>query len=169
MSRHSRSAGLPAVIREKPLQAGKFVGILLTLGLAIAGFFRLIDAGAVIENPLLGDGQFLALVLLPVMSLGLVVVVFVETLVSGYRSLRSQRSMNDQLAGRPGYLVIRGAEAGLAVIGVGIMAMAVPQLFAETTPAPAGVGLMLLLFVVGLGILGVSLVRTAAELFVYAG
>lgn len=149
------------------MQTGKFVGILLALVLAVAGFFRLLDARAIVEGPMLGDGQLLALVLLPIVSLGLVIVVFIETLVCGYRSLRSERSLGEQVSGRPGYLVLRGAEAGLAILGVAIMTTAVPQLFAESTPAPAGVGIMLLLFVVGFAILFVSLVRSAAELFVY--
>lgn len=157
----------PLIMRRKPLQTAKFAGILFTIGLAMAGFFRLIDAKAFIDGPLLGDGQFLALVLLPLASLGLVIIVFAETLVSSYRSLRSQRSFGDILAGRTGYLLIRSIEAGFAVVGVFIMASAVPAMFAENTPAPAGVGLMLLLFVVGLGILFASLARTTAELFVY--
>lgn len=159
---------LPSVLTRKPLQTGKFVAILLAIGLAIAGFFRVIDAQAFVEGPLLGDGQFLALVSLPLASLGLVIVVFAETVVDSYRRLRSDRSVGDLLAGAPGYLLIRGVEAALAVGGVAIMASAVPPLFTQNTPAPAGVGLMLLLFVVGLGVFLASLVRTTAELFVYS-
>ena len=154
-------------VRKTPLQAVKFVGILLALILAIAGFLRIIDAPAIADGPLLSDGQFLALVLLPLASLGLVVVVFAETVVSGYRSIQSDRSLREQMNGRYGYLVLRSVEAGLALLGVVIMFAATPSLFAESTPAPAGVGIMLLLFVVGFGILFVSFLRSTAELFVY--
>lgn len=169
MTGHDPSVGLPGVVRQKPVQAGKFVGVLLALALAVAGFFRLVDARGIVGGPTLGDGQFLALVLLPVVGLGLVILVFVETLVGGYRSLRSDRPLGEQVAGRGGYLVVRGVEAGAAVLGVMLMGAAVPTLVAESTPGPAGVGVMLLLFAVGLGILCASLVRSTAELFVYGG
>lgn len=167
MARHSRSVGISGAVRRRPLQAGKFGGILLTIALAVAGFFRVIDARAVVDNPLLGDGQFLTLVFVPLISLGLVAVVFVETLVAGYRGLRAEASVREQVTGRLGYVLLRGAEAGVAVVGVALMVTALPALFAESTPAPAGVGVMLLLLVVGLGILVASVVRSTAELFIY--
>lgn len=169
MQESSSFISLPAIIKRKPLQTGKFVGILLAVILAVAGFLRVVNARSVIEGPLLGDGQFLALVLLPIVSLGLVSLVLVETVVSGYRAIRSEHSLSDQIAGRAGYLALRGAEAGFAVLGVLIMGMAVPSLVAESTPAPVGVGIMLLLFVVGLGILVASFIRSIAELTVYSG
>lgn len=169
MPQHARSTTLPSVIKKKPLQAAKFVGILLSLVLGVGGFFRIINATAIIGDPFLGDGQFLALVLIPLVSLGLVVLVFVETLVSCYHSLRSDDSITEQLTGRSGYVLIRGAEAAMAIVGVTIIVAALPPLFAESTPAPAGVGIMLLLGAVGLGILFTSLVRSSVELFVYGG
>jgi hypothetical protein len=155
------------VLREKPLQAGKFVGVLLALGLAVAGFLRLVDLGGAVGSPLLGDGQFLALLLLPPVGLGLALLVSLEAAVSVYRAVRSDRSLVEQATDRPGYLLLRGTEAGVAILGVGIVAAVVPVLFAGSTPGPAGVGILLLLFVVGIGILCASLVRSAAELFVY--
>lgn len=154
---------------QKPLQTGKFVGILTALGLALAGFFRIINAKGFFGGSMLGDGQFLALVLLPLVGLGLVGLVFVETVVSGYQSLRSDQSLREQASGSPGYLLLRSLEAGVAILGVVVMGTALPVLVAENTPAPAGVGIMLLLFAVGLGILGMSLVRSTAELFVFDG
>lgn len=160
---------IPSRFKQKPLQTGKFIGILTALGLAIAGFFRLVNARGFFGGPMLGDGQFLALVLLPLVSLGLVGLVFIETLVSGYRSLRSDQPLREQVTGSGGYLLLRSMEAGLAILGVMVIGTALPVLMADSTPAPAGVGIMLLLFAVGLGILGASLVRTAAELFLYDG
>lgn len=166
MTGHDRGS-LPSVVRRKPLQAGKFLVILVSLLLGVAGFFRIVDARALVDHPLLGDGQFLALILIPLLSLGLVGLVFAETVVWGYRLLRSEESIGDWTAGGIGYLLIRGAEAVVALVGVAIIVTALPPLFAESTPAPAGVGIMLLLMAVGLAILVTSLVRSAAELFVY--
>lgn len=103
-----------AVIKKKPLQAGKFVSILLTLVLGIGGFFRVINARAILNDPFLGDGQLLALILIPLLSLGLVVIVFVESLYSGYQIVRSGGSLSGQATGRVGYVLIRGAEAVIA-------------------------------------------------------
>lgn len=161
--------GVQTAIRSKPLQSAKFVGILLSLVLGIGGFLRLFDARALIGDPILGDGQFLALLLIPLVSLGLVVLVTAETVVAGYRVLRAEASLDDRIDGRAGYLLLRGVEAGIAVLGVALMAAALPPLFAEGTPAPAGVGIMLLLLAVGIGILLASFVRSGAELFVFTG
>ncbi len=167
MTTNSRFIGLTSTLQEKPLQAGKFMGILLGLVLGVAGFFRLIDASAVIDGPMLGDGQLLALIVIPLISLGLVGVVFVETVLSVYRSVRAEASLSEQFSGRIGYMLLRGVEAGIAIVGVLLMVAAIPVLFAESTPAPAGVGIMLLLMVVGLGILLTSFIRAGAELFIY--
>jgi len=167
MTQHGGGIGIPGVIRNKPLQVGKFVGILLALVLGIGGFFRIINATAIIGDPRLGDGQLLALILIPLISFGLVVLVFVETLVTGYRILCSDEPVRTQVTERTGYMLLRGVEATIAVIGVLIMATALPVLFADSTPAPAGVGVMLLLMVVGLGIFLASLLRSAAEVLVY--
>lgn len=169
MTHHKPFTDIPGVIRKKPLQAAKFAGIPLALVLGVAGFFRLIDAKAILDGPLLGDGQFLALILIPVVSLVLIFVVFLETIVTGYRIFQSDEPITDHIKGRLGYTLIRGAEAAIAIVGVTIIFAALPPLFAESTPAPAGVGIMLLLMVVGIGILVASFVRSSAELFVYRG
>lgn len=168
MARRGRFVGIPNAVRRKPLQASKFAAVLLSIVLGVAGFLRLIDARALLGDSLLGDGQFLALVLIPLVSLGLVVLVFVETLVGVYQVVRSDVAVADRVAARPGYVLLRGAEAIVAVVGVTVVAAAVPPLFADTTPAPAGVGIMLLLLLVGFGILFTSFVRAALELGFYA-
>ena len=158
---------VPGVLADKPLQTGKFVGILLALVLGLAGFLRIIDARGIVDNPLLGDGQFLALLLVPLVSLVLVCVVFLETLVAGYRSVRSDASVTEQVRGRIGYLLLRGVEAGIAVLSVIVIVGTVPLLFAESTPAPIGVGIMLFVLLIGLTILIASFVRSGAELLIY--
>jgi hypothetical protein len=167
MTQSNRATVIPNVVREKPLQASKFVGILLALTLGVAGFFRIIEARRLLDGPLLGDGQFLALIAIPLVSLGLVCLVFVETLVTGYRILRSETAISEHVSGRGGYIVLRSVEALIALLGVTLMVTALPVLVAESTPAPAGVGVLLLLFAVGIGILFVSFVRSSVELFVY--
>lgn len=167
MARHGPISALQDAIVESPLQGTKFVVILLSLVFGAAGFFRLVDAAQVLEGPLFGDTQFLALILLPLIGIVLAVVVFVETLVTGYRVVRSNDSLGEQIEGRPGYVLLRGIEAAVAVVGVAIIVTAIPPLVAESTPAPAGVGIMLLLMAIGVAILIASLVRSGAELFVY--
>lgn len=159
--------GLPMTLRRKPLQTGKFIGVLLALVLGIAGFFRVIDATVLVDDPLLADGQFLALVLLPLVGLALVILVFVETMVAAARAVLSEDGVVLRVRGRPGYVLLRGAEAAFAVLGVLVMASVLPVLVADSTPAPAGVGGMLLLAAVAVGILVASLARTTVELFVY--
>ncbi|ELZ40686.1 hypothetical protein C463_14625 [Halorubrum californiense DSM 19288] len=153
--------------RQKPIQTGKFCGILLVLVLAFAGFFRIVDASLLVDDPRLADGQFLTLLLVPLVSAGLMVVIVTETVITGYNVIRTDASVTDQLMGRPGYVALRGAEAGTAVAGVLVMVAIVPRLFSEGTPAPAGVGLLLLLLAIGVGILALSLLRSFAELVVY--
>jgi hypothetical protein len=89
-----------------------FLAVMLGLG----GFFRVVDARGLFDNPLLGDGQFLALVLLPVVGLGLVGVVFLETLATGYRCLRTDTPIRKQATRRIGYTLVRIAEAGIALL-----------------------------------------------------
>lgn len=167
MTQLNRMTVIPTLVKNKPLQLSKFLGILLALTLGVAGFFRLIDARILLDGPLRGDGQFLALIGIPLVSFGLVGLVFVESLVTGYRVLRSDYTVSEQISDRVGYIVLRSLEAGIAILGVVIMITALPVLVADSTPAPAGVGVMLLLFAIGIGILFVSFVRSSLELFVY--
>lgn len=168
MDQPSRLTRVSTVSKHKPLQTAKFVGILLSVILGFGGFFRIINATALFGKSFLGDGQLLAIILLPLIGLGLACIVFLETLVTGYRSFRSADTFRKQINNRPGYILVRGVEATIAVVGVTVIVTAVPRLVADSTPSPAGVGIMLLLMVIGLGIMGASLVRTTAELVVYA-
>ena len=53
----------------KPLQAGKFIGIILAFIFAVAGFFRFINLTSIVGDPRLGDGQLVVLLVLPLLSL----------------------------------------------------------------------------------------------------
>lgn len=167
MPLHTTVADFSSLFSDNPLQSTKFVGCLLSLALGVAGFFRIIDPRMLLDMPMGGDSQFLALILVPLVSLLLVFVVFLETLHTGYRVILSNDSITDQIAGQFGYILVRGIEAVIAFIGVTIIFTAFPVLLAESTPAPAGVGLMLLFMLVGISILIASLVRSGAELFIY--
>lgn len=149
----------------RPLQTSKLIGICIGLLLGFAGLLRISSAAAVVDNPLLADGQFLALVFVPLIGLALVGIVAVETVVTGYRVLRSGRSVRAQAAGRLGYVLVRGLESSVAVGGLLMMIGMMSTLFASGTPAPVGVGLMLGLMAVGVGILLASLVRSATEIY----
>lgn len=46
---------IPAVVGQKPVQAGKFVGILITLVLGAGGFLRLIDPAVLVDGHPIGD------------------------------------------------------------------------------------------------------------------
>lgn len=162
-----RQADVLRTAAGHPLQVGKFIAVTLTLVLGAVGFFRLLDAGAVLGNSPLADSQFLTLILLPLSSLVLVCVVVLETVVAVSRAFTSERSLGEQATERPGYLVVRGLEAGVAVAGLGLMLLLVPVLFADTTTAPAGVGALLGLLVVGVGIQLVSFARSLAELIYF--
>ncbi|GAD53547.1 hypothetical protein MBEHAL_2307 [Halarchaeum acidiphilum MH1-52-1] len=156
------SERLPAAVERTPLQAAKFVGVLAALALSVLGFTRVLSGPG-----LLFDGQFLALVLTPLVALALVTVVCCETLYSVSRVIRSDATLAEQVSGRIGYVLLRGVEAAIGVGGALFIASLVPALVDESTPAPAGVGITLIAMAVGLGILVASLVRAAAELFVY--
>lgn len=165
----SRPAGACAAVGGNPLQAAKLGGISLALLLGSLGFFRVVDPRGVVGAHPLVDGQFLALLLVPLASLALVAVVLAETAVAGYRALRADASLRAQAADRPGYLAVRSVEAGVAVLGLVLVLLAVPVLLAAATPAPVGVGIMLGLLAVGVGILAASLLRSAAELVYFRG
>ena len=155
-------------LTARPLQASKLIGICLGLLLGVAGFLRLISAERIIDNPLLADGQFLALVFVPLVGLALVGIVVLETVVTGYRVLRSPEPIRTQVTGRGGYVLLRAVEASVAVGGLVVMVLLGSTLVAESTPAPVGVGLMLALLAVGIAVLGASLVRSVAELYLVA-
>lgn len=159
---------LRSFITNKPLQAGKLTGILLTLGLGIAGFLRLIPVNYSVDSPLLVDSQFLALIGIPLLSLVLVGVVILETFVAAIRLFRSDRSIRAHVPSNLWYALVRIVEAIVALLGVGLIVLGVGTLTSSSLPAPAGVGLLLGLMLVGIGVLFTSLLRTLVELYYHA-
>lgn len=153
---------------RKPLQAVKLIGIALVIVLGIGGFFRFLSVPADPGAPLAADSQLLVIVGIPLVGLLLIGVVVAETLVSGVRAILGDRSLRQRALDRPGYTAVRLLEAGVAVLAVVMMATIVPIILAESTPAPVGVGAMLALLVVGLVVLGASLLRAIVELYAVA-
>lgn len=111
------------------------------------------------------DGQFLALVLVPLISLGLVGVVCLETLVTVIRSVRADASLVAQLTQHPGYTLVRCVEALIAVTGAGGVLLAGATLTTESMPAPVGVGLLLFAMGIGFLILVASIGRVLIEVY----
>ncbi|MDZ5811651.1 hypothetical protein U4E84_09885 [Halorubrum sp. AD140] len=152
-------------IKIKPLQAGKFAGIILTLGLGIAGFLRPIPIDYSVGSPLLINTQFLALIGIPLLSLVLVGIVILETVIGAVRLLHSDRSIRSHATSNLGYSLARIIESSVALLGVALLVLGVGTLTSSSLPAPAGVGLLLGLMLVGIGVLVTSLLRTLVELY----
>lgn len=159
---------LRSFIKSKPLQAGKLAGILFTLGLGIAGFLRLVPIEYSVDSPLFVDSQFLALIGIPLLSLVLVGVVILETFVAAIRVLRSDRSIRSHVSSNIWYALVRLVEGTVALLGVALIVLGVGTLTSSSLPAPAGVGLLLGLMLVGIGVLFTSLLRTLVELYYHA-
>lgn len=153
---------------EKPVQAGKLVLISLAVIFAIGGFFRIFQFPVFLEGPSLGDPQFIALLVTPLVSLLLVVVISVETVYTVIHVLRADRSFFGAFTSNPWYSLLRLIEAGVAFIGVGLFVVGLRTFVSEPMPAPAGVGLLLAFMVIALSILVVSLMRSVVELYLYS-
>ncbi|MFW6320430.1 MAG: hypothetical protein ACOC0Z_01155 [Halohasta sp.] len=158
---------LLAALGHRPLQASKLIAVILGLLFGFVGTVRFLGAGRVVDGSVLADGEFLALVFVPVVGLAVIGIVSVETLHAGYRVLRAERSIQLQASGRVGYVLIRGIEAATAVVGLAVIAELAPRLFAYAMPAPTGVGPLFGLTGVGTAVLVASLVRSAAELWYF--
>ncbi len=144
----------PSFHRSEPLQAAKLVGTVVTLVLVTARFVGLLPGQSV--------GS---LFLVPLFALALVFVVASETLLAGYRALRSDGTLSDRLRNRPVYALVRAGEAGFAVLAAGAFVIIVWSLPDGPMAGPGAIGLLFVM--VGLGLLVVvgSLVRTLTEYY----
>ncbi len=141
---------------EKPLQAAKFILVVLVLVLGLLGFYRVVPGR-----------QLDALLLVPVASFALAVVVAGETLVATYRVARADDPPTARLAARPTYTVVRAVEAAAAVLVVGGIVGAFAALPDEPPPGPGVIGLLFVFGGLGLLVLVASLVRTTTEYVYY--
>lgn len=141
-------------LRSKPLQAVKFAAIIAVLLYAGLGIFgRILDQGA---GPLL----------LPIVfSLALTLVIAVEALRSGYLALRADGPLGRQVAARPGYTVVRVAEAAIAIIASGVFIAIFTAATDGPMAGPGAIGLALIGAGLGLLVIGASLVRTLTEYY----
>ena len=143
----------------KPLQALKLTTVL--------GFPLVLLVGAYGLLP--GDASWTILLLTPFIGVGLVFVVTAETLVTLYRTLRTDTSLTMSLTTRPTYSIIRTVEVAAVLLGIG----SIIYVFA-TLPTPpegdsgaAGVGLLFIIGGLTLVIFGGILIRTLAEYYYF--
>ncbi|QLG29810.1 hypothetical protein HUG10_19550 (plasmid) [Halorarum halophilum] len=141
-------------IRAKPLQACKLIGIVATFVFS-AGVF----------SELISDPDVITLLLIPILALGLAIAIAAETLIVGYRSLRSGGLQKDLLANRPVYSIVRAVEVFLVILSVGIFIFIITTLPDGPMAGPGAIGLWFIMVGLGLLILGGSLVRTLTEYY----
>lgn len=141
-------------IRAKPLQACKLIGIVATLIFSVGVFSELIS-----------DPDVITLFLIPLLGLGLAIAIDAETLIVGYRSLRSGGPQKDLLADRPVYNIVRAVEVFLTILAVGIFMFIIAALPDGPMAGPGAIGLWFIMVGLGLLILGGSLVRTLTEYY----
>lgn len=141
-------------VRAEPLQAGKLAAIVAVLVFAVGGYFRLIPGQ-----------QLAAFLLVTVSGLGLALVVTAETLLAGYRAIRTAESRSRRFDVRPAYTAVRAGEAVVALLAAGVFIVTIDALPDEPMAGPGAFGLLLFGVGLGLSILVASLVRTVVEYY----
>lgn len=142
--------------RAKPLQASKLavaVVIILSVIGQIVGAFSGPTTDGVVWVSLVG--------------LCLMVVIGIETVLTGCRFIHSGGPLNKALSNRPYYTVFRAIEAGAVALVAGAFVVLVSQIPSDP---PAGPGaLVVVAVVVGLALLviGGTLLRTLFEYYEY--
>lgn len=140
--------------RVSPLQAGKLASIVVVLPIGAAVFFGLVPYPGV-----------LGLFLLPLLGVGLTVVVVVEALITGYRSLRAGRPITGWLSDCPVYGVVRAGEFVAAVLPVAALAYLLGTLPDGPMAGPGAIGLWMIMVGLALVVVVGSLVRTLSEYY----
>lgn len=141
-------------LRAEPLQAGKLAAIVLTLLFAVGATYGYIP----------GQG-FIGLFLVVLLSFALAFVIAVETVLTGYRSIRTTDSLLVQVADRPAYAVVRAIEVASVVVWAGGFMYLISTIPEGPMAGPGAIGLLFMMVGVALVNLGGSLLRTLAELF----
>lgn len=143
-------------LHTQPLQACKLAAIIVVVSISVAVF------GELVSNP-----SVMSLFLVPLLGLGLVLVIGVETLLASYRFIRSGESLTDRLLARPVYTLVRGVELVLALLGVGLFIAVIVALPPGPMAGPGAIGLWMITVGLGVLVVGGSLVRTFAEYYRY--
>lgn len=143
-------------IRAKPVQACKLVAIVVTLLFAAGGVF------GVIPNQGL-NSLFLSILV----GLGLALVITVETLLAGYRSIDTDDSPTDQVANRPMYRVVRAIEVVSVLVSAGGFIVLIGMLPEGQMAGPGAIGLLFIITGLALLVLVGSLIRTVTEYYNY--
>lgn len=143
-------------VRDRPVQAAKLVAIVATLLFAVGGVFGVIP-----------DQGLTSLFPIVLLSLGLLLVILVETLLAGYRSTRGRCSLADQFAEHRAYILVRAVELLGAIITAGGFVFLIVMLPDEAPAGPGAIGLLFILVGLGLVVLASSLLRTVTEYYYY--
>jgi ABC-type polysaccharide/polyol phosphate export permease len=143
-------------IRDKPVQACKLITIILTGLFVTGGVFGLI--------PNQGLNSLFSVVYV---SIGLVLVITAETLLSGFRSVGTDSSLADQFNNRPTYIVVRVIEILGAILSVGGLIFVIAMLPEGPMAGPGAIGLLFIVAGLGALLLAGSLIRTVTEFYYY--
>lgn len=143
-------------VRAEPLQTCKLVAVVAVLLFAAGGAFGAIPARGL-------TGLFLVVGL----GIGLTLVVAAETLLAGYRFIRTDTALPDRLTDRPWYTVARAIEAVSVVLVAGGFVLFVTGLPDEPPAGPGAIGVLFVVAGLAVVVLGGSLVRTLSEYYYY--
>lgn len=142
--------------RAKPIQACKLGAIIVILLFATGGIFGVIP----------GQG-FTGLFLIIGLSVGVALVVAVETLHAGYRFIGTDTGLREQLTNRPVCTVARTIEAASVLLVTGVLILLITRLPDGPPAGPGAIGLLFIVTILSVVVLGGSLVRTLSEYYYY--
>ncbi|MGQ4556396.1 hypothetical protein [Halobellus sp. GM3] len=143
-----------AALAARPLQTLKFAVALAVLVFGGLGLFGVLP-----------HQQLTALLWFPVVAVALALVVVGETLVAGYRAVRSDDPLAVQSVVRPAYTLVRAVEAAAAVLTLAGIAGAIAMVPDGPMAGPGAIGLLFIVVAFGLPAVVGVLVRTTVEFY----
>lgn len=137
------------VLATSPIQIGKFVVTVVPLRFGVLGYWRIIPAQ-----------QLTALLVVPFVGSLLAVVIIAETLVTGFRMIRDERSVLDRLSAERACTAIRALEATVVFSLTASIVGLILRLPDEPMARPGVIGLLFIFTALG-GLIPVeNLLRT---------
>lgn len=140
----------------RPLQAGKLLAILAILVFSIGAIIGLVPGV-----------EITSLFLVPVLSIALAILIIAETVLAGYRSLRTDRSVTDWVADKPVYATIRAVEVLAVGLSGGAFVYVIDSIPNGPMSGPGAIGLFFIVLGIAAVILGASLLRSLSEFYYY--
>lgn len=144
-------------VAAKPLQAVKLGAVGGVLLLGVAAWFGVFGS----------NGQLLVLVLGPFVGVAVAVVVIAEGAYLLYRWASSDASAASVVADRPAYALVRGVELAAAVAGPAFIAAMFASFGDGPMPAPAAVGLALIMGAAAVAVVATVICRCLVELYLH--